>query len=493
MPKDLFADIFDHRNPPHYKYFDGESWSTSLSGKLTEIISPVDGQIVGKVQQVTFAEIDRCLDRVKTAQKEWAQVPMTRRTQVLHLAADWMREHEYFLATLLMAEIGKSYAESRDEIMRSADMIEYFSHEALHLSGEQLSGDVFPGYDQTKTALVTRVPLGVIVAISPFNYPINLAVSKIAPALIAGNGVIFKPPENGSIISLYLTKIFLTAGLPKGLLATVTGSGRILGDYLVTHPEIDLVAFTGSSEVGQSIAQKAGMIPLLLECGGNNPALVLPDADFENTAEEIVKGAFSFSGQRCTAIKYVLCLSGTDEKLIPRVLKKSKSLFKMGDIRIEANNFGPLISDEAAHKIEKAILIAKAEGAKVVLGGKREGRYIEPTVIIDAKPHMEIIHSEMFGPILSFITVKSVDEAVNIINSSKYGLQASIFTSDEGTGIRLAGNIETGSVLINSKPQRGPDHFPFVGIKASGLGVQGIKYTLEAMTRLKPVILNKPH
>lgn len=393
MPKDLFIDIFDHRNPPIYKYYDGENWSTSLSGKLTEIISPVDGQIVGKIQQVAFAEVDRCLDRVKIAQKEWAKVPITKRTQILHLAADWMREHEHFLSTLLMAEIGKSYVESRDEIVRSADMIEYFSHEGLNMRGEQLSGDAFPGYDQTKIAMISRVPLGVVAAISPCNYPINLSVSKIAPALITGNGVIFKPPTNGSIISLYLTKIFLTAGLPKGLLATVTGSGSILGDYLVTQHDVNMVAFTGSSEVGEIIAKKTGMIPLLLECGGNNPALVLPDADLEVTAEEIVKGAFSYSGQRCTAIKYVICLSGTDEKLLPLVLKKTKALFKMGDIRIETNNFGPVITDEAAHKIEKALLIARAEGAKVVLGGKREGRYIEPTVIIDAKPHMEIVHS----------------------------------------------------------------------------------------------------
>lgn len=493
MPKEFFKELSDHKNPPTYKYFDGESWKNSLSGKTLDIISPVDGKVVGKIQQVTFTEIDRAIEIAKKAQKEWVRVPMIQRMKILHLAADWIREHEKSLTNTLMQEIGKTHLEAKDEVLRSADMIDYFSHEALHMKGEELSGDAFPGYDQTKMAIVERVPVGVVLAIAPFNYPINLSVSKIAPALITGNACLFKPPTMGSISSLHLVEIFRLAGVPDGVLVVVTGAGEDIGDYLVTHKEIDMVTYTGSSPVGKSIATKIGMIPILFECGGNNPALILSDADMESTSTEIVKGAFSYSGQRCTAIKYVLGFSQTLEKLIPLVVKKTKTMMKMGDPRDENNNLGPVISEAAAHDIERRILEAKAHGAKIVLGGKREGLYIEPTILTDVKASMEIVAIETFGPVVSFIEVKSMDEALTIINESEYGLQASIFTKDEGTAIQLARAIDVGTVQINSKPQRGPDHFPFLGVKGSGVGVQGIRYSLEAMTRFRSIVLNYPH
>lgn len=491
MPKD-FSQLSDQKSPPTYNFFNGEQWVPSLSRKTTDVISPIDGLAMGRIQVVTHSEVDQAIARARIAQKEWMRLPMIQRTKILHLAADWIREHEHYLTTLLISEIGKSVAEAKDEILRSADMIDYFSHEGLHLTGEELSGEAFPGYDQTKMAIVERIPLGVVLAIAPFNYPVNLSVSKIAPALITGNAVVFKPPTQGSISSLHLTEIFRIAGVPDGVIVTLTGGGSEIGDYLCTHKNIDLVTFTGSSQVGKSIAEKIGMIPILFECGGNNPAIVLPDADMPSITVEIVKGAFSYQGQRCTAIKYVLGLEPTIDKLIPMVVEKTKELIKKGDPRNPENNLGPVISDAAAAEIEKRIMMAKADGARIVYGGNRDGRYIEPTILENVKPTMEVIHTETFGPVVSFIRVKSVDEAIKIINESSYGLQASIFTSDEGAGIKLAQQIDVGTVQINSKPQRGPDHFPFLGIKGSGSGVQGIRYTLEAMTRFKPIVLNKP-
>lgn len=492
MPEDFFSDISDNRLPPTYNFFNGEQWVSSVSGRTADIISPVDGKLMGRIQQVTFSEIDKVIEKAIIAQKEWKRIPMITRAKYLHLAADWIREHEQQLTALLIQEIGKTHAEAKDEILRSADMISYFANGALSLTGEQLSGDAFPGYDQTKMAIIERVPLGVIVAIAPFNYPVNLSVSKIAPALITGNAVIFKPPTYGSISSLYLTEIFRNVGLPQGLLSTVTGSGEAIGDYLVTHPKINMVTFTGSSAVGKHIAQEIGMIPILFECGGNNPALVLPDADMQATATDIVKGAFSYSGQRCTAIKYVLGLPPTIDELLPLVVKRTQELMQMGDPRDEENNLGPVITQEAATEIEKRILQAKAAGAKLEYGGKCKGRYIEPTILSAVRPSMELIHTETFGPVVGFMKVDAIHQAIDIINSSNYGLQASIFTTDEGAGIKLAQLLDVGTVQINSKPQRGPDHFPFLGVKASGIGVQGIRYTLESMTRPKPIVLNKP-
>lgn len=493
MPKDYFAKIHDNKTPPTYKFFNGEKWTSSFSGKTIEVISPINSKVLGYIQLITYSEIDQAIRRAKEAQEVWAQIPMIKRAKILHLAADWIREHEHYLTTLLVKEIGKPVNSAKDEVLRSADMIDHFASYALSLSGEELSGDAFPGYDQSKMAIVERAPRGIVLAIAPFNYPVNLSVSKIAPALATGNAVIFKPPTQGAISSLCLTEIFHMAGIPNGLITTVTGGGEVIGDHLCSHKDIDMITFTGSSKIGKRIAEKVGMMPLLFECGGNNPALVLPDAEMESTVVEIVKGAFSFAGQRCTAIKYVLGLKPTIEKLLPKIVKKTKEYIKMGDPRNQTNNMGPLISVRAAHEVEKRILMAKADGAKVVYGGKRDGLYIEPTILKDVRPSMEIVHTETFGPIVSFITVKSIDEAISIINASNYGLQASIFTSDEGVGINLSKKINVGVVQINSKPQRGPDHFPFLGVKASGIGVQGMRYTLEAMTRSRSIVLNKPH
>lgn len=491
MPKDYFQELSDGKHPPVYKNLFNGKWVLG-SGKKTEIISPIDGHVVGVVSTSSFAEIDEAIKTSHIAQKEWQKVPMIQRAKVMHLAADWMREHEHYLTTLLIKEIGKSVAEAKDEILRSADMIDYFAHEALDVRGEELSGEAFPGYDQTKMALIEKVPLGVIVAISPFNYPVNLSVAKLAPAFMMGNSVVFKPPMSGSISGLHLAEVFKMAGLPPGVLNTVTGEGGAIGDYLVTHTGVDMVTFTGSSQVGRAIATKVGMIPLLFECGGNNPAIVLPDANMETTAVEIVKGAFSYSGQRCTAIKYVLGLEPTMEELIPKVIKKTKEMMQVGDPRMSKNNMGPVISEAAAQEIEKRIIMAKVGGAKILLGGKRNGLYIEPTILDHVRPDMEVVTIETFGPVVSFFRMKSMEEIVAMVNASTYGLQASIFTTDEGAGISLGKKLDVGSVQINSKPQRGPDHFPFLGIKGSGLGVQGIRYTLEAMSRPRPIVLNKP-
>ena len=493
MPQEFFEKLYSNSTPPLYKWFDGSNWVAPKNGHYTDVISPIDNSVVGKIPVCTFEEIDAAIKRAHLSQKEWEKVSLIDRGKILKLAADWMREHEKYLTSLLIREIGKPMDEAKDEILRSADMIDYYASDGLNLRGEQIPSDAFPGYDKTKVSIIERVPHGVILAIAPFNYPVNLSVSKLAPAFMTGNAVIYKPPTNGAISDLHLTQIFKKAGIPDNLLITVTGSGDTIGDYLVTHPGINMITFTGSSQVGKHAAQKAGMIPLLFECGGNNPALVLSDFNPETTAAEIVKGYCSFAGQRCTAIKYVLGLESDLKKIIPKVVEITQEKIKMGDPRSpETKSIGPLISESAAKTVESRILNACKDGAKILLGGKRKGNYIEPTILDNVSEHSEIVRIETFGPIVSFIAVKDIETAIKIINSSTYGLQAAIYTKDEGTGIKIGKRLEVGTVWINSKPQRGPDHFPFLGIKGSGVGVQGIRYSLESMTRLKPTILNQP-
>lgn len=493
MPADIFEELSDVQTPPTYKYFNGTSWVVSASGKTTEIHSPIDNSIVGSLQLVTNDEIDVVMDTATKSQKAWEATPLNQRIKIMHLAADWIRHYEEYLTTLLVREIGKSVEEAKSEIKRTADLTDYFADEAQSLHGEELDSDNFPGYDKGRIALIERAAYGVVVAISPFNYPVNLSASKIAPALLMGNSVVIKPPTQGGISGIHLAQIFHKAGVPDGVLTCVTGGGGQIGNYLVAHPKASMIAFTGNTETGCLISTRASMKPMLSECGGNNPVIVLPDSDLALTAREIIKGGFAYSGQRCTGIKYVMGTSAILSQLLPVVLAQMKELVHMGDPRSpETKLVGPVISEMAAEHIEKTIQDAVAAGAKIVTGGKRNGTYIEPTILTNVTANMDVVATEVFGPVISFLEIASMEDAINIVNNSIFGLQASIFTKDEGTGLILAKQLNVGTVQINGSPQRGPDHFPFLGVKQSGLGVQGVRYSLEAMSRLKPVVINKP-
>lgn len=492
--QDFFKDILDGKTPPTYKVYLGEKWQFSTSDHTNDVISPIDNQILGRTEVVTTAEIDQAVKAAKAAQLKWAATSLNTRVTAMKLVADYLREYANELGLILAKEIAKPLAGAIEEFTRSAEMIDAFISEIRSLRGEELQSDQFPGGKPGQTAHVHRVPRGIILAIAPFNYPINLAVSKLAPALLTGNTVIFKPPTYGSLAGAYLTEIFLKSGLPEGVLSFITGSGSQIGDYLTRHPDLSMIAFTGSSETGEKICRTGGLTDCLFECGGNNPLIVLGDANLELTTEQVAKGAFSYSGQRCTAVKYVLGLPSVLDKLIPLVVEYTKYNIKLGNPLEQGINMGPVISEKAADIIMRRIEAAVKTGAQVVYGGTRQKvNYIEPTILKKVTPEMEIVKTETFGPVVSFITIEDIEDAVKIINASKYGLQASIFTEDEGAGISLADKINVGTVQINSNPQRGPDHFPFLGVKSSGLGVQGVRYSLEAMTRLKSTVINYPH
>ena len=491
--ENFFKNISDNKSIPTYKMFIDNKWQFSASDRTNDIISPIDGKIVGRVDVATKDEIDRAVVSAKAAQEKWGNTSLNTRITTMKLVADYLREYSKELGKILAVEIGKPVAGAAKEYIRSAEMIDAFIGEVRSLRGEEIPSDQFPGVKPGKTAIVKRVPRGVILAIAPFNYPINLAVSKLAPAFLTGNTVIFKPPTYGSISGAYLTKIFIESGLPEGVIQFITGSGSQIGSKITPHPDIAMIAFTGSSETGETICGASGMADCLFECGGNNPLIVLSDANLDLTTEHIVKGSFSYSGQRCTGVKQVYGLQTTLDKIIPRVVEYTKENIKLGDPMEKGINMGPVITEKSAHIVMRRIKDAVKAGAELVYGGSADGPYIEPTILRKVKKNMEVVEIETFGPVVSFIEVENIDDAVEIINESKYGLQASIFTEDEGAGLSLADRINTGTVQINSNPQRGPDHFPFMGVRSSGIGVQGIRYSLEAMTRLKSIVLNSPH
>ncbi len=481
----MFENI--HKEKVYGNLVNGE-WIECKSKATTSILSPVDGSIVGKTQQLTKEEIEAILHYSKEAQKPWRDTPVSERAKILDKAADLLEENLDLLAGILEIEIAKDTDSSISEIRRTADFIRFTANEGMHLQGETIGADNFPGYKKNKISFVSRVPLGIVLAISPFNYPINLSASKIAPALMAGNSVILKPPTQGSISALYLAEIFRQAGLPKGVLNTVTGKGSEIGDYLITHKAIDFINFTGSTSVGKHIASIAGMVPMLLELGGKDAAIVLEDADLNMAAKNIVAGAYSYSGQRCTAVKRVLAVNQIADELVALIEQEVQQL-KVGkpDKGVQIT---PLINNQAADFVQELIDEAISKGAKLLMGNKRENNLIYPTLLDHVTTQMRLAWEEPFGPVLPIMRVKDAKEAIDIANKSEYGLQSSVFTRNIDNAFMIASRLEVGTVQINNKTERGPDHFPFLGVKSSGMGTQGIRYSIEAMSRPKAIVLN---
>lgn len=464
-------------------------WIESSTGNLIEIVSPLDNKVVGKVQAMSKEEVDDSIKNARKAQKLWRNVPLNKRATILYRVADLIEERVDDFVEIMLREVGKDRKSSESEALRTADYIRFTADAAKAMEGESIPSDTFPGFKRNKVSIVTREPLGVVLAISPFNYPVNLSASKIAPALIAGNSVILKPATQGSISALYLARIFQEAGLPAGVLNTVTGRGSEIGDYCVTHKLIDFINFTGSTEIGKRISSISSMKPLLMELGGKDAAIVLPSADLNVAAKNIVSGAYSYSGQRCTAVKRILVEDSIADTLIEKI-KAGIEKLKVGNPLDGDVDVVPLIDSKSADFVEELMKEAEEKGATKVIGGKREGNLIYPTLYDNVSLDMRLAWEEPFGPVLPVIRVKDKDEAIEIANRSEYGLQASVFTQNINDAFYIADKLEVGTVQVNNKPERGPDHFPFLGVKSSGIGTQGIKYSIEAMSRPKAIVLN---
>lgn len=464
------------------------NWVPPSSGDYIEIYSPVDGSLVGKVPAMNREDVDHAVSNARESMKSWAETPIYERARVFYQAADLLESNAEEIAHILTMEIAKDKKSAVFEVQRTADFLRYTADAGKGIAGEAINGDNFPGGSKTKVSYVSRVPLGTVLAISPFNYPINLSVTKVAPALIGGNTVLLKPATQGSISALYLARVMQEAGLPRGVLNTITGLGSTIGDYVVTHPGVNFINFTGSTEVGRHISKLSSMVPLMLELGGKDAAIVLPDADMDFAADNIVSGAYAYSGQRCTAVKRILTQENVADQLIPKLLSRIAKL-PVGDPRDNAV-IVPLINSKAADFVMSLIDDAVAKGATVLTGGTRNGNLIQPALIDYVTTDMRLAWEEPFGPVLPILRVKDMQDAIDIANRSEYGLQSSVFTKNIHDAFFVASQLEVGTVQINSKTERGPDHFPFLGVKASGMGTQGVKYAIEAMTRPKAVVFN---
>lgn len=458
------------------------------SEKEITIYSPINQEELGTVPAMSQAEVDEAMQAARAALPAWRALSAVERAAYLHKTAAILERDKEKIGTILAKEVAKGIKAAIGEVVRTADLIRYAAEEGLRITGQAMEGGGFEAASKNKLAVVRREPVGVVLAIAPFNYPVNLSGSKIAPALIAGNVVMFKPPTQGSISGLLLAKAFEEAGIPAGVFNTITGRGSEIGDYIIEHKEVNFINFTGSTPIGERIGRLAGMRPIMLELGGKDAALVLEDADLEHAAKQIVAGAFSYSGQRCTAIKRVIVLESVADTLVT-LLQAEVAKLTVGD-PFDNADITPVIDNASADFIWDLIEDAQEKGAQVLTPIKREGNLLWPVLFDQVTKDMKVAWEEPFGPVLPIIRVANVEEAIAFANESEFGLQSSVFTNDFKKAFEIAEKLEVGTVHINNKTQRGPDNFPFLGVKGSGAGVQGIKYSIEAMTNVKSIVFD---
>lgn len=469
-----------------YKNLVNGEWKSSE--KEITIYSPINQEELGTVPAMSQTEVDEAMQAARAALPAWRALSAVERAAYLHKTAAILERDKEEIGTILAKEVAKGIKAAIGEVVRTADLIRYAAEEGLRITGQAMEGGGFEAASKNKLAVVRREPVGVVLAIAPFNYPVNLSGSKIAPALIAGNVVMFKPPTQGSISGLLLAKAFEEAGIPAGVFNTITGRGSEIGDYIIEHKEVNFINFTGSTPIGERIGRLAGMRPIMLELGGKDAALVLEDADLEHAAKQIVAGAFSYSGQRCTAIKRVIVLESVADKLVTS-LQAEVAKLTVGD-PFDNADITPVIDNASADFIWGLIEDAQEKGAQALTPIKREGNLLWPVLFDQVTKDMKVAWEEPFGPVLPIIRVANVEEAIAFANESEFGLQSSVFTNDFKKAFEIAEKLEVGTVHINNKTQRGPDNFPFLGVKGSGAGVQGIKYSIEAMTNVKSIVFD---
>lgn len=474
-------------------YIKGE-WTASKESSFTEIVNPANGSVLGKVLLSTSKDVDNAVAAAKAAQKKWRLVPAPQRAEILYQVGALMKERKERLSQILTSEMGKVIEEARGEVQEGIDMAFYMAGE-----GRRLTGDTTPSELKDKFAMSVRVPVGVVGIITPWNFPIAIATWKSFPAIVAGNAVIWKPATETPLMAQELVNIFTEAGLPKGVINLVTGSGAEVGDAIVEHPDIDVISFTGSNEVGRRIAEKCGrsLKRVSLEMGGKNAVIVMDDADLDLAVEGILWSAFGTSGQRCTACSRVIVHEAVKEELERRLLTEMKKL-SIGNGLEAGIKIGPVINERALKKIHQYVEIGQEEGAKLLAGGSilkdehlGNGYYYAPTLFTNVKPNMRIAQEEIFGPVTSIIPVQSLEEAIEINNGVSYGLSSAIFTKNVNNVFTAQRDLDTGIVYINAGTTGAEIHLPFGGSKGTGNGHRdsGVQ-ALDVFTEWKSVYVD---
>ena len=458
-----------------YKNFMGGVWMESASEKTFKSYNPAHtGQELGEFQDSNELDINQAVDFARDAFKMWKNTPAPKRAEILFKAAQIMERDKECIAKGMTQEMGKIIAETRGDVQEAIDMAYYAAGE-----GRRLSGETNPSELKDKMVMTIRQPIGVIGAITPWNFPIAIPSWKAFPALVAGNTMVIKPAEDTSWSVIKLAEVFHEAGLPSGVFNVVTGFGPTAGRPLVTHPDVKMISFTGSTATGQLIAQACAALnkPYSLEMGGKNGIIVDQDADLDLAVEGVAFGAFGTTGQRCTACSRVFVHENVKEEFTNKLLEKAKSLF-LGDGLDETVNMGPLINSKAQNKVSLYVNEAKERGLQLICGGERItsptddtfGYFFEPTIFDMVDVNDPLMQEEIFGPVVALTTFTNQNEAIWQINYTAYGLSAAVYTSDINFAMRAFQEVETGLVYVNASCIGAEVHLPFGGLKGTGNG-----------------------
>jgi len=474
-----------HTANPEELYLAGRWQPTSGHIEVTDLTT---GEPFARVAAATPDEADDALTAAKAAEPRMRDTTVVQRAEWLSAIAEEIEARLSELASVIVREAGKPISSARGEVESAAERFRRAAEEARSLDGEFVEGTT-SGHEGWQ-AIVKQEPIGTVLCLSPYNYPLMTTALKVAPALAAGNAIILKPASKTPVSAAILADIIDEAApeLPDGGFAFVPGRSSRIGDVLAGDDRIDAVAMTGSSAAGEHVASVSGMVDLHMELGGNAPAFVFPDADLDDAAEACASGSFKYAGQRCSAVSRILAHEDVHDELVDRIEDELDD-WTPGDLFDPDTKLGPLISESQADWVEELIEDAVDRGATLLAGGERDGRTVEPTLLADVPHDARIIHEEQFGPVAAVTSIADEADGLELANESELGLDASVFTSDYDRAMRLADRIETGAVRINGRPSHGLGDIPFGGVKDSGIGREGIGYTIESFVERKSIIL----
>ncbi len=468
------------------KFLIGDKWRSS--DNIAEVINPYNGEIVCKVYNAQKSDFEDAIVSSQQAFEQTKKLSRFKRSEVLKNIYTLLEKRKNEFAEAIQNEAGKPVTYAKAEVDRAIITFKLASEDVLRFGGEVIPMDISAstaGY----TSLTSRFPIGVIAGISPFNFPLNLAVHKVAPSIATGNTMILKPPPQAPSAALLLAEVALEAGIIPGTL-NVLPSLPDQADCLVTDERIKMLTFTGSAKVGWDMKARCGKKKVCLELGGNAAAIVHKDANLDFAIPRLAIGGYSYAGQVCISVQRILVDRQIYDTFSEKFVDYVKNKVKMGNPADNDTVVGPLINDTAAIRTEAWLKIAQDRGARILTGGKRNGRMFEPTVVDLVKPEMEINCQEVFAPITVLVPYDSFEEAISIANDSTYGLQAGVFTNDLKNIFYANNNLEVGGVIINDYPTFRVDNMPYGGIKDSGFGREGLKYAMEDMTELKIMVIN---
>jgi glyceraldehyde-3-phosphate dehydrogenase [NAD(P)+] len=453
-----------------------------------DVTDLADGGRFARVAAATTTDVEDALSAAKRAEKPLRETTIVERADWMEAIADGIERRDSELAEVIVREAGKPISSAEGEVASAAERFRRAAEEVRAMNGEYLEGTT-DGHEGWR-AIVRNEPVGTVLCITPYNYPLATTALQVAPALAAGNAVILKPATKTPVSGAMLAEIIVEQApdVPNGAFAFLPGQASDIGDVLAGDDRLNAIAMTGSSSAGKHVAAVSGMVELHMELGGNAPAVVFPDADLDTAADAAVSGSLKYAGQRCSAVSRVLAHETVHDDLVDRI-EAGMADWEPGDLFDPETALGPLISESQAEWVEELVDDAVERGARLVCGGERDGRLFEPTLLASVPQDARIVHEEQFGPVVAVTSFEDEQEALSVANGGDLGLDAAVFTSDYDRAMRVADRLEAGGVRINGAPSHGLGDIPFGGVKDSGIGREGIGYTIEAFVEQKSIIL----